>query len=62
MVYEHWNPPSMLAPVGCPLVILVDGKAVRCERVDHVADKADNFKYQLADGTVIVGRHRWSYP
>lgn len=32
--YE-WNP-----PVGCPLVVLVDDSALRCERTTQLQDKA----------------------
>ena len=60
-VYE-WVPPEHLPPVGCPLVICVDGVVLRAERISHLADKAGQMDYDLAGGQVIRGRFEWSYP
>ena len=59
--YE-WNRAALLPPVGCPLVILVDGASLRAERTNHLTDKAGQMDYALAGGQVIRGRFEWSYP
>lgn len=59
--YE-WNPPERLPPVGCPLVVLVDDSALRCERTTQLQDKAGQMEYRTDVGHVFRGRHWWSYP
>ena len=59
--YE-WNNPERLPPVACPLVINVNGEAVRATRISHLSDKNGQMDYRLAAGDVIRGRFPWSYP
>ena len=59
--YE-WNRAALLPPVGCPLVIQIDGAAVHAERTNHLTDKTGQMDYKLSGGQVIRGRYEWSYP
>ena len=59
--YE-WNRAALLPPVGCPLVIYIDGQIYHAERTNHLTDKAGQMDYQLSGGHVIRGRFEWSYP
>ena len=59
--YE-WNRAALLPPVGCPLVIYIDGQIYQAERTNHLTDKAGQMEYQLGGGQVIRGRFEWSYP
>jgi hypothetical protein len=59
--YE-WVSPEHLPPVGCPLVILVDGSVLRAERVSHLQSRSGQMDYRLTAGCVINGRYPWSYP
>lgn len=61
MQYE-WNSAERLPPVGCPLVINVNGSAVRATRVSHLSDRSGQMDYRLVSGEVISGRYQWSYP
>lgn len=73
--YDHWNDPSVLPPVGCPLVIkapcyplglclIFAGQthAVRCERTVHVEEKSRLMTYQFTNGLTLRGRYPWTYP
>lgn len=59
--YE-WIKPEHLPPVGCPLVICVDGFVLRAERISHLQSRSGQMDYRLDTGCVITGRHPWSYP
>ena len=59
--YE-WNRAALLPPVGCPLVIKIDGAVVHAERTNHLTDKTGQMEYRLATGDIISGRFMWSYP
>lgn len=57
------NPPEMLPPVGCPLLIQVEeARVVRASRTSHIADKSRQMEYQTEDGGVLHGRFWWTYP
>ena len=58
----HLNDPSTLPPVGCPLLIEVGGALVKARRTGFIAERGRQMEYQLADGTTITGRYRWTYP
>ncbi|MNE64239.1 hypothetical protein D3C80_1596430 [compost metagenome] len=58
----HLNARTILPPVDCPLIILVDGELVEATRPTFVQDRGDDLTYHLADGTVLTGRFEWSYP
>lgn len=71
----HFNPPCMLAPVNCPIVIRIPKGSVRINdkpadgdliataiRTSHVANKGDLQSYELANGVVVQGRWPWTYP
>ncbi len=58
----HLNPADQLPPVGCPLMIEVDGELVRAERTAFIASRERAMVYQLEDGQQIEGRHPWTYP
>ena len=51
-----------LPPVRCPLLIKVDGKLIHAERTGFVASKGSDMEYELEDGSLIMGRYRWTYP
>lgn len=63
--YE-WNKPERLPPVACPLVINVNGRAVRATRISHISDKNGQMDYLIDNGSArpveITGRFPWSYP
>lgn len=59
--YE-WNGAERLPPVGCPLVININGLAVKATRVSHLSDRSGQMDYRLVAGDVIRGRYQWSYP
>lgn len=62
---ERVNEPHLnhhLPPVRCPLLIQVDGKLLHAERTGFVASKGSDMEYELADGRLIMGRYRWTYP
>ena len=57
------NPPELLPPVGCPLLIQVEGaRIVRASRTSHIADKSRQMEYLMEDGEVLRGRFWWTYP
>lgn len=59
----HLNPGGHLPPVDCPLVIeLETGVLVQAHRQRFVKNRKDNPEYHLADGSVLEGRYRWTYP
>lgn len=59
--YE-WNRAALLPPVGCPLVVYIDGQTYRAERTNHLTDKTGQMEYRLASGDIISGRFSWTYP
>lgn len=56
------NPAEQLPPVRCPLLIEVDGELVRASRTGYIESKDRAMEYKTADGVVIHGRYRWTYP
>lgn len=58
----QWNPPERLAPVGCWLVILINGSPRYAQRTSYIESKSRDMEYRLDDGTTITGRHRWTTP
>lgn len=58
----HLNNGGLLAPVGCPILIEVDGVLIEAQRTRYISAKGDNMEYRLPDGSVIEGRYRWTYP
>ncbi|HEY6612733.1 MAG TPA: hypothetical protein VIZ86_16585 [Pseudomonas sp.] len=58
----HLNPPELLAPVECPLLIEVDGRLIRAERLAHIAQRDRAMTYRTAAGETLTGRHHWTYP
>lgn len=59
----HFNSPSSLPPVGCPLLIrLPCGAALHVERTGYLQDRNGQMEYRLQDGRLIVGRYEWTYP
>ena len=63
MIDMHLNPPDILPPVGCWLIIQMPcGRLVKVERTGHVESKDRDLEYRTSDGVVIVGRLKWAYP
>lgn len=58
----HLNQPDHLPPVGCELLIEVDGTLVRAHRTGFISDRNRDMHYKLEDGEILVGRFRWTYP
>lgn len=58
----HLNPAGDLPPVHCPLIIEVDGELIRAERTGFVEQRDRQMEYELADGSRVLGRYRWTYP
>lgn len=61
MTDVHLNHESILPPVDCPLVILVDGELVKAIRPTYVEEKGDSLTYVLSDGSTLEGRYAWTY-
>ena len=60
---DHLNPAELLPPVDCPLLIEVEpGRLVQAARTGFVESRDREMEYRLADGSMIVGRYRWTYP
>lgn len=59
---SHLNHPNHLPPVGCPLLILVNGELIRAERTSHLEKRGRQMEYRTEDGETIVGRFEWTYP
>lgn len=58
----HLNNAEHLPPVGCPLLIEVDGELVRAERTGFISEKGRQMEYKREAGEIITGRFRWTYP
>ena len=59
----HLNPPGDLPPVDCPILIeLTPGQLVRAERTKPVPTRGDDMQYRMHDGSLTVGKFRWTYP
>ena len=61
----HWNSPSLLPPVDCPILIrhceMCD--AQRVERTTHLADRNGQMEYRcIVTGRLYHGRFEWTYP
>lgn len=52
----HLNSPSVLPPVGCTLLVMLDGVLIRAVRTSYIERKTDNIEYKLEDGTIILDR------
>lgn len=68
---EHWNPPNMLPPVDCPLIIRLGVAppdpgpylAVHCERTSHIESRGREMTYKSSStGQIWTGRYWWTYP
>ena len=64
--YEHWNNPSVLPPVGCPLKIDIGIhgplRILSAERTAYLDDRSRDMTYKLLDGSLLTGRYPWTYP
>lgn len=58
----HLNNPAWLPPVGCSLLVMLDGVLTRAVRTSYIERKTDNIEYKLEDGTIILDRLEWTYP
>lgn len=58
----HWNPAGTLPPVDCPLLIQVEGVAVKAYRPTFVEAKGDDLVFITEDKIEILGRFPWTYP
>ena len=56
------NHPNHLPPVGCPLLILVDGELIGAERTSYIEKRDRKMEYRTEHGELIVGRFEWTYP
>ena len=66
-----FNPPEKLAPVDCPLLLLMPEGKVLAQRTKYVTDKSDQYEYELLEleggvykgtGKLFTGRYPWTYP
>ena len=60
--YEHFNPPEMLAPVGCKLALAGVDEVFFAVRTGHIESKDREMEYIIEDGSFIYGRYWWTYP
>lgn len=58
----HFNPADDLPPVDCPLLLNIEGKLRRAERVCYIQSRGDSMEYRLDDGQIVMGRFPWTYP
>ncbi len=56
------NSSGVLPPVTCPLMIEVGDALVPATRTGFIANKSADMEYRLANGCLIHGRYRWTYP
>lgn len=56
------NSSGNLPPVDCPLLIEVGEALVPATRTGFIATKSADMEYRLANGCLIHGRYRWTYP
>lgn len=60
---KFWlNSSGVLPPVSCPLLIEVGEALVPATRTGFIAKKSDDMEYRLANGCLIHGRYRWTFP
>ena len=57
----HLNPADHLPPVGCAILIQVDGELVRAERTSFIQSRDRQMVYKTPNGE-IAGRFMWTYP
>lgn len=59
---EHWNPSSMLPPVGLPIIILARDEEVLVMRDQWATSKNDSLVFDRADNAeTISGRFPWRH-
>lgn len=58
----HLNPDSLLPPVGCWLLIEVNGELIKAKRTGYVKTKLDPLEYITETGDILTGHFRWTYP
>jgi len=56
------NSSDVLPPVGCPLLIELSDALVPATRTGFIKSKSAEMEYRLANGCLIHGRYRWTYP
>ena len=56
------NSSDVLPPVGCPLLIELSHILVPATRTGFIKSKSAEMEYRLANGCLIHGRYRWTYP
>ena len=56
------NSSDLLPPVGCPLLIEIGDVLVQATRTGFIKSKSADMEYRLANGCLIHGRYRWTYP
>ena len=56
------NSSDVLPPVGCPLLIELSDVLVPATRTGFIKSKSAEMEYRLANGCLIHGRYRWTYP
>jgi hypothetical protein len=57
---EIYNDPDRLAPLGTPIVVLVDGEEIEVIRTKFI-DEHGFMEYKLNDGQLMTGRFMWRY-
>lgn len=57
------NSPSRLPPVGCVLLVMLDGVLCRAVRTGYIENKTDLIEYKIeSTGEIIKGLLEWTYP
>lgn len=57
------NPPSLLPPVGCNLVIMIGDNEHTAQRTGYIENRNDALEYKLdSTGELISGKFFWRYP
>ena len=56
------NSSDVLPPVESPLLIEIGNVLVQATRTGFIKSKSADMEYRLANGCLIHGRYRWTYP
>jgi len=57
------NSPSILPPVGCSLLVMLDGVLTRAVRTSYIERKTDLIEYKIeSTDELILGLLEWTYP
>lgn len=57
----HYNPATMLPPVGPHFIILKDNNEIKVKRDTYVSRSDNKLEYRTNSGDLIIGRFSWRH-